>query len=37
MDFWTLETLGLETAALFTLGWAMLAIYTAARALWRAR
>jgi hypothetical protein len=27
MDFWTLETLGLEAAALFTLGWAALAIW----------
>ena len=26
MDFWTLETLGLEAAALFTLGWTALAI-----------
>jgi hypothetical protein len=24
MDFWTLETLGLEAAALFTVGWTAL-------------
>ncbi len=33
MDFWTLETLGVEAMALFTLGWVMLAICTAVRVL----
>ena len=37
MDFWTLETLGLEAAALFTLGWTALAIWTAVGALRRSR
>jgi hypothetical protein len=33
MDLWQLETLGLETAAVFTLGASALAIWTAMRAL----
>jgi hypothetical protein len=35
MDFWTLETLGLEVAGLFTLAWVMLAIGTATMTLAR--
>lgn len=37
MDFWTLETLGLEVAGLLTLGWTALAIWTAVGALRRSR
>jgi hypothetical protein len=35
MDVWTLETLGLEAAALFRLGWTALAIWTAVGVLRR--
>ncbi len=35
MDLWTLETLGVEAIALFTLGWVVLAIGTAVRVLAR--
>ena len=33
MDFWQMEALGLETAAVFTLGASAVAIWTAMRAL----